>query len=57
MEYSVTVKRYISTTSTYRVNADSEEEAEQKAMAYAREDVDFNQETMKVVNVVKWDGE
>lgn len=56
MKYSVTVKRYISTTSTFRVNANSEEEAEQKALAYAREDADFDQETMKVVNVVKWNG-
>lgn len=56
MKYSVTVKRYISTTSTYRVNANSDKEAEQKALAYAREDADFDQETMKVVNVVKWNG-
>ena len=54
MKYSVTVKRYISTTSTYRVDANSDEEAKQKALAYAREDADFDQETMKVVNVVKW---
>jgi hypothetical protein len=57
VKYSVTVKRYISTTSTYRVNANSNEEAEKKALAYAREDADFDQETMKVVNVVKWEGE